>query len=134
MLTRTQVKSVIFTKNIFAVLFTKTDRIKKVQPFVLEPELVCFGRSYWQCFAQKVKCLRIKNLKKPETTYTHAHLWFPLSFLAVNHHNNKNWVLSILTHNLWLSLMGMKQKIIYFFEKINSKWPTEFFNSFTKWH
>ena len=24
--------------------------------------------------------------------YTHAHLWFSLSFLAVNHHNNKNWV------------------------------------------
>ena len=36
--------------------------------------------------------------------YTHAHLWFPPSFLAINHHNNKNWVPSILTHNLWLSL------------------------------
>ena len=45
-------------------------------------------------------------------TYTHAHLWFPLSFLAVNHHNNKNWVPSILTHNLWLIFMGMKQKKI----------------------
>ena len=31
-------------------------------------------------------------------------------FLAVNHHNHKNWVPSILTHNLWLIFMGMKQK------------------------
>ena len=39
------------------------------------------------------------------------------SFLAVNHHNNKNWVPSILTHNLWLIFMGMKQK--------KSKWRTQ---------
>ena len=31
-------------------------------------------------------------------------------FLAVNHHYHKNWVLSILIHNLWLMFMGMKQK------------------------
>ena len=31
------------------------------------------------------------------------------SFLPVNHHNHKNWVPSILTHNLWLIFMGMKQ-------------------------
>ena len=30
-------------------------------------------------------------------------------FLAVNHHNHKNWVPSILTHNLWLIFTGMKQ-------------------------
>ena len=52
--------------------------------------------------------------------YTHAHLWFPPSFLAVNHHYNKNWVQSILTHNLWLIFMGMKQKK-FFFEKIKFK-------------
>ena len=44
--------------------------------------------------------------------YTHAIIWFPPSFLAVNHHNNKNWVPSILTQNLWLIIMGMKQKKI----------------------
>ena len=49
--------------------------------------------------------------------YTHAILWFPPSFLAVNHHNIKNWVPSILTNNLWLIFMGMKQKKIFFFEK-----------------
>ena len=43
-------------------------------------------------------------------TYTHAHLWFPPLFLAVNHHYSKNWVPSILTHNLWLIFIGMKQK------------------------
>ena len=31
-------------------------------------------------------------------------------FLAVNHLNNEDWVPSILTHNLWLNVMGMKQK------------------------
>ena len=40
-------------------------------------------------------------------------------FLAVNHQNDRNWVPFILTHNLWLIFMGMKQKKI----------KTEFFNS-----
>ena len=53
-----------------------------------------------------------------EVKYTHAILWFPPSFLAVKHHNIKNWVPSILTHNLWLVFMGMKQKQIYFLKKI----------------
>ena len=44
--------------------------------------------------------------------YTHAHLWLPPLFLAVNHHNIENWVPSILTHNLWLIFMWMKQKKI----------------------
>ena len=46
------------------------------------------------------------------TTYTHAHLWFPPLFLAVNHHYSKNWVPFILTHNLWLIFMRMKLKKI----------------------
>ena len=37
-------------------------------------------------------------------------------FLAVNHHNHKIWVPSILTHNLWLIFTGMKQ----FFLTLNS--------------
>ena len=49
--------------------------------------------------------------------YTHAHLWFPHWFLAVNHHDNKNWVPFILRHNLWLIFMGMKQKEFSFFGK-----------------
>ena len=49
------------------------------------------------------------------SNYTHA---ISSLFLAVNHHNFKNWVPSILTHNLWLIFMGMKQKN-------NSKWPTQ---------
>ena len=49
--------------------------------------------------------------------YTHAHLWFPPLFLAVNHHNIENWVPSILTHNLWLIFMGMRQKKIFFLKK-----------------
>ena len=56
--------------------------------------------------------------------YTHAHLWFPPLFLAVDHHNIENWVPSILTHNLWLIFMGMRQKKIFFLQKKNSKWPT----------
>ena len=51
-------------------------------------------------------------------SYTHAQLLFPCSFSAVNHHNNKNWVPSILAHNLWLIFTGMKQKK-------KSKWPTQ---------
>ena len=68
--------------------------------------------------------------------YTHAHLWFQCSFFAVNHHNNKNWVPSILTHNLWLIFMGMKQKKIFFSKKKiqNGRLKkTEFFNFVKSW-
>ena len=37
-------------------------------------------------------------------------------FLAVYHHNHKNWVPSILTHNLWLIFIRMKQKKIFFWK------------------
>ena len=36
-------------------------------------------------------------------------------FLAVNHHNHKNCVPSILTHNLWLIFIEMKQKNVFSF-------------------
>ena len=49
--------------------------------------------------------------------YNHAHFWYPPLFLAVNHHNIENWVPSILTHNLWLIFMGMRQKKIFFLKK-----------------
>ena len=42
-------------------------------------------------------------------------------FLAVNHHNHKNWLPSILIHNLWLIFMGMKQEK----KIIEKKWPTQ---------
>ena len=38
-------------------------------------------------------------------------------FLVINHHNHKNWVPSILIHNLWLILIRMKQKKFF--------WPTQ---------
>ena len=41
------------------------------------------------------------------------------SFLAVNHHNNKSWVKSILTNNLWLIFMGMKQFFCFLKKKFN---------------
>ena len=44
--------------------------------------------------------------------YTHAHLWFPHSFLAVSHHNNKNWVLSILTNKFVTNFHGDEAKKI----------------------
>ena len=52
--------------------------------------------------------------------YTHVHLWFPPSFLAVNHHNNKSWVPFILTHNLRLIFMVMKQNFFFFGKKIQN--------------
>ena len=36
--------------------------------------------------------------------------------LAVYHHNHKNWVPSILIHNLWLIFIRMKQKKIFFWK------------------
>ena len=53
----------------------------------------------------------IRSLKHDATiNYTSGwNVWGEL-FLAVNHHNHKNWVPSILTHNFWLIFMGMKQK------------------------
>ena len=35
---------------------------------------------------------------------------FGVGYFWLYHHNHKNWVPSILTHNLWLTFMGMKQK------------------------
>ena len=61
--------------------------------------------------------------------YTHALLSFPRSFLVVNHHNNKNWVPSILTYNLWLIFMGMKQKKKKKFENCSA-----FDSSQKNWH
>ena len=45
--------------------------------------------------------------------------------LAVYHHNHKNWVPTIQTHNLWLIFMWMKQKKLKKNLKKNSKWPTQ---------
>ena len=36
--------------------------------------------------------------------------------LAVYHHNHQNWVPSILTHNLWLIFIRMKQKKFFFWK------------------
>ena len=44
-----------------------------------------------------------------EANYTNGWNVWGERFLAVNHHNHKNLVPSILTHNLWLIFMGMKQ-------------------------
>ena len=63
--------------------------------------------------------------------YTHAHLWFPHSFLAVSHHNNKNWVLSILTNKFVTNFHGDEAKKIKI-KKNNSKWPTQKKLSFSK--
>ena len=61
--------------------------------------------------------LSLGKTSKPETWK--AHLLFCYTdginvwggqFLAVNHHIHKNWVPSILPHNLWLVFMGIKQK------------------------
>ena len=67
------------------------------------------------------------------SSYTHAHLWFPCSFWTVNHHNNKNWVPPILTHNLWLICNSSKtgKKCIFcvfrpFFMKITNGWDSIF--------
>ena len=68
--------------------------------------------------------------------YTHAHLWFPPLFLAVNHHNDQNFDPSLLTNKLWLFFMGMKQKKIFFLKKKiqNGRLKkTEFFNIAKSW-
>ena len=68
--------------------------------------------------------------------YTHAHLWFPPSFLAVNHHHSKNWVPSILKNNLWLfSWEWSKKKIFFLKKKIQNGRlkKTEFFNFVKSW-
>ena len=59
-----------------------------------------------------------------EANYTNGWNVWRERFLAVNHHNHKNLVPSILTHNLWLIFMGMKQNG-FFVEKQNLKWPTQ---------
>ena len=56
------------------------------------------------------KCCKKEELKVG--IYTHAHLWLPPSFLAVNHHNAKNWVSSILTHHLTIRI-ERKQKFCF---------------------
>ena len=56
-----------------------------------------FMKFLFCLFSKNNFTLEFQRLKSSQ--YTHAHLWFPLLFLAVNHHNAKNWVPSILTHN-----------------------------------
>ena len=75
------------------------------------------GKSWYG--KQLLSCLWeiICHLTLTMGIYTHAHLWFPPLFLAVNHHSIENWVPSILTHNLWLIIMGMRQEIFFFFCK-----------------
>ena len=51
------------------------------------------------------------------STYTAGINVWSGSFLTVNHHNHKNWVPSILANDLWLTFMGVKQKIISFLKK-----------------
>ena len=64
-----------------------------------------------------------------EANYTNGWNVWGERFLAVNHHNHKNLVPSILTHNLWLIFMGMKQKKIQ-----NGRLKkTEFFNIAKSW-
>ena len=46
-------------------------------------------------------------------------------FLAATQGNHQNFDPSLLTNKFWLIFMGKKQKIIFFFEKKNSKWPTQ---------
>ena len=50
------------------------------------------------------------NGKRMSIYYTASWYVWREWFLAVNHHNHKNWVPFILIHNLWLIFMGMKQK------------------------
>ena len=45
-------------------------------------------------------------------------------FLAGNQDNHQSFIPSLISKNLWLIFMGMKQKN-FFFEKQNSKWPTQ---------
>ena len=54
-----------------------------------------------------------------QSNYLYTASWYVWGewFLTVNHHNHKNWVPSILIHNLWLIFMGMKQKNLFCFLK-----------------
>ena len=82
----------------FFFLFRLNDRIHRLCVQLGQIDCICDIQASWE------------RWKFTGTMYTHARLWFPPSFLAVNHHNDKNWVSSILTDNLWLIFMWMKKK------------------------
>ena len=42
-----------------------------------------------------------------------------------NQGKHQNFHPSILSYKFWLIFMGMKQKFFFFFEKKNTKWPTQ---------
>ena len=101
---------------------TWTDQISiqfpdTTDPLKLGPIIIDVKQSNCQSHLRLTPVKSIKKIRSIKlwsfmSRYTHALLSFPRSFLAVNHHNKKNWAPSILTHNLWLIFMGMKQKEI----------------------
>ena len=78
--------------------------------FSLKKTLVfcCISAKVLLFLLKWLKLMGLFNIKE----YAHAIIIsLPPSFLAVNHRNIENWVPTILTHNLWLIFMGMRQKI-----------------------
>ena len=71
--------------------------------------VVSIFRTEIKMVSDLMSMLVLTVIVENESLCTHALLSFPRSFLAVNHHDIKNWVPSILTNNLWLIFMGMKQ-------------------------
>ena len=68
------------------------------------------GKNLINILPYNLKSASIRQLKALfHANYTAGINVWGGSFLAVHHHNHKNWVPAILTHNLWLIFMG-KQK------------------------
>ena len=58
-------------------------------------------------------------------TYSGVQIRWQRVFWAENQGNHQNFDTSLLTYKSWLIFMAMKKKQKFFFEKKNSKWPTQ---------
>ena len=90
--------------------FLKAYSLSKICKIVLEYSLKCSQLISKLCLSNKIYGF--------ESLYTASWNVCWDWFLAVNHYNHKIWVPSILTHNLWLIFIGMKQKIFFLKKKI----------------
>ena len=91
---------------------------------------MAFENILWNVFWRSILIFNLNYKPDGPWIYAHFGIWNMCMgytpgwnvwgewVLAVNHHNHKNWVPSILIHNLWLIFMWMKQKNFFFEKKI----------------
>ena len=73
------------------------------------------------CSLEMIYNINWQHIKQQLISYTRDRNVWGGWFLAGNQDNHQNFVPSLISKNLWLIFIGMKQKKVFFFMKKN--WP-----------